>query len=47
METLTKDQLIDKIIWSQFKGMKMDQIFYNDRYNALSKLSIEELKKLS
>ena len=37
--------IIDKIIRSQFRGVRMDNIYYNDRFNALNKLSDEELLK--
>lgn len=40
-----RTSIIDKIIWSQFKGVRMDNIYYNDRFNALNKLSDSELLK--
>jgi hypothetical protein len=42
---INRQELIDKIIWSQYKGMRMDDTYYNDRYNALNKLSDEVLLK--
>ena len=44
--TMTQDerrQVINKIIIMTFKGVKMDAIYFNDRFEALSKLSDEEL----
>ena len=46
LKTMTQDerrQVINKIIISTFKGVKMDAIYFNDRFEALNKLSDEEL----
>lgn len=46
METLiaiNRADIIDRIIHRDFKGMKMDNIYYNDRFAALDKLTDEQL----
>lgn len=43
MNTEERKAIIDKIIYTQFRGVRMDNIYYNDRFNALNKLSDEEL----
>lgn len=45
MNQQERKAIIEKIIRSQFRGVRMDEIYYNDRFTALSKLSDQELLK--
>lgn len=47
MNKQERTAIIDKIIRSQFRGVRLDEIYYNDRFTALNKLTDEELLKQS
>jgi hypothetical protein len=44
MDASKRNELIHKIIVTQFKGVRMDSTYYNDRFNALEKLTDVQLE---